>query len=201
MDPKFQTSFIPKKMPMIGSSVPTAPKGGSGTSIFMILAVLVFIISLAAAGGSYLYRDSVTAKQIVLKKQLSDRENQFNISLIEQLKATNVKIDAAKQLLTNHVAFSQIFAIISQLTIENVRFMSLDVGAPADIGATDGVKISMHGYGTSFTAVAFQSDVLGKLQQYGTVSFGFTATVKPSSLLYSKNFTPVATTTPASSLH
>jgi hypothetical protein len=61
----------------------------------------------------------------------------------------------------------------------------------------------MKGYGRNFSSVAFQSDVLGQLEQYGlrnivknpilsdpsldtggTVSFGFTATLNPASLSY-----------------
>ncbi len=64
----------------------------------------------------------------------------------------------------------------------------------------------MKGYGSSFSAVAFQSDVLGKLVDYGlrgivknpilsdpsldvnnSVSFGFTATIDPSTLSYEKS--------------
>lgn len=205
MEPKFQTSFIPKKMPMIGGATPAAPKKAPAASLFMMLAGIIFVLSLVAAAGSYVYRANLISNEVVLKKQLSERENQFNISLIEQLKSTNIKIDNAQKLLANHVAYSQIFAIISQMTSENVRFMSMDVSAGGDAG--DGVKISMRGYGTSFTAVAFQSDVLGRLQQYGlgniiknpilsdpsldsggTVSFGFTATIRPDTLLYSKTF-------------
>jgi hypothetical protein len=79
----------------------------------------------------------------------------------------------------------------------------MDVITP--VNQTEDIKVSLKGYGTSFSAVAFQSDVLGQLEQYGlrkivknpiisdpsldqrgTVSFGFTASVDPKSVLYEK---------------
>jgi hypothetical protein len=170
----------------------------------MIFGVIMFILSLGAVGASYAWKQYLVTAQVNYKTQLADREKQFNIDLIEQLKRVNVQIDLAKQLLNNHLAMSQVFDVISHFTAENSRFLSLDVTVPAN--QADGVKISMKGYGKDFQSVAFQSDVLGQLEQYGlrkivknpilsdpaldntgTVSFGFTATLDPSSLSYSKS--------------
>ncbi|OHA24402.1 MAG: hypothetical protein A3D50_00085 [Candidatus Taylorbacteria bacterium RIFCSPHIGHO2_02_FULL_44_12] len=216
MDPKFQTSFIPKK--------PISPPGGivgassphrHGGSFFMGLSVIVFIFSLTLAGGGYAWKYYLLSAQETYKEQLAERERQFNIDLIEHLKQVNIKVDLAKQILYNHLAISQIFDIISRLTIENVRFLSLEVSAAPN--QTDGLKISMNGYGTSLSAVAFQSDVLGQLEQYGlrkvvknpilsnptldpngTVSFGFSASIDSASLSYQKliNSTNATSTQP-----
>jgi hypothetical protein len=69
----------------------------------------------------------------------------------------------------------------------------------------------MQGYGSSLSAVAFQSDVLNQLEQYGlrkiirnpilsdpaldangTVSFNFSATIDPAALSYMKSVEPAA---------
>ena len=204
METKFQTSFIPKKpiTSTIGGFSTSSPKKVTA-SIFMTIATVLFILSIAGAGGVYAYKQYLLGAQDTYKNQLATRENQFNINLIEQLKAENVKIDLARQVLNNHIALSQVFDMISRLTIENVRFMNLDITVPATM--SDGVKIALQGYGTSFSAVAFQSDVLNQLDQYGlrkivknpilsnptqgtnnTISFGFSATIDPSSLSYEK---------------
>lgn len=173
----------------------------------MTIATVLFILALASAGGAYAYKQYLISAQDTYKKDLATREQQFNIDLIEQLKGENVKIDLARQLLSNHLALSQIFDIIGRLTAENVRFMSMDLSVPKAVN--DGVKISLQGYGTSFSAVAFQSDVLNQLDQYGlrrvvknpilsnpalgsngAVSFGFAATVDPGSLSYEKSVLP-----------
>ncbi len=204
METKFQTSFIPKKpFTQVGGLNPQAPRGHT-SSLFMTLATLLFIASLVAAGGMYFWKSYLLSAQDSYKTQLATREKQFNTTLIEELKAQNVKIDLAKGLIANHIATSQIFDIIGRLTIESVRFLSMDLSAGTNPG--DGVKISMKGYGTSLSAVAFQSDVLGQLEQYGlrkvvknpilsdpsidtnrTVSFGLSATVDPASLSYEKS--------------
>ncbi len=210
METRFQTSFIPKKPMSVGGiggaagNSFTAPHKNNVTSIFMTFAVIVFILSLLSIGGVYAYKQYLQNSLATYKQQLTDREQQFNISLIEDLKAANIKIDLASQLLRNHLAMSGIFEILGHLTIANVRFLSLDLTAPSK--QSDGVKVSMTGYGTNLSAVAFQSDVLSQLELYGlrkivknpilsdpqldangTVGFGFSATVDPSSLSYEKS--------------
>ena len=216
METKFQTSFIPKKPlpampPGIGGGIgvrPSPPSSGGRrvASIYMILAVLVFLGSLAGVGGAYLWQQKLTNDRDGVngyKAQLAKRENEFDIGKIQELQQYNVKITAAHQLLKNHLALSGIFDILSRLTIESVRFLSLDLTAPKNPG--DSLKVSMQGYGTNLSSVAFQSDVLNQLQQYGlrnivknpimsdpsfdqkgTVSFGFSASVDPTVLSYEK---------------
>jgi hypothetical protein len=213
METRFQTSFIPKK-PVISTigAISTIPKHHHGASLFMTMGTMLLILSLAFAAGVYAWKSYLVSAQATYKKDLATREQQFNIDLIEQLKGENVKIDLAQKLLNNHMAISQIFDIIGRLTTESVRFMSMDVSAPKT--ASDGIKISLQGYGTSFSAVAFQSDVLNQLDQYGlrkivrnpilsnpalgsngAVSFGFVATVDPGSLSYERSVIPSATAT------
>ena len=200
METKFQTSFIPKK-PLISPNVMMQRTPRRSVSLFMTLSVIIFILSLGAVAGAYFWNQYLTSAQDSYKQQLAEREKQFNTDLITQLKQVNVQIDMAKQLLNNHLALSQVFDIISHFTTVSSRFLSLDLSAPAS--QSDGVKISMKGYGRNFSSVAFQSDVLGQLEQYGlrnivknpilsdpsldtggTVSFGFTATLNPASLSY-----------------
>ena len=119
METKFQTSFIPKKSLMmqggIGGISAQAPRHRS-SSIFMTLAVLIFIASLCIAGGTYFWKSLALQSQESYKTQLAQREKQFNANLIEELKRQNVKIDFARQLLRNHLALSQIFGIIGLFT-------------------------------------------------------------------------------------
>jgi hypothetical protein len=189
------------------------------TSFFMIAAVLLFVISIAAAGGMYFWKSYLESSQLKYKDQLAQREKQFNPDLIEELKRQNVKIDLGKQLIAGHVAMSQIFDIIGRLTIEKVRFTSMDLSLGAT--ASDAIRINMKGFGTSLSAVAWQSDVLGQLEKYGLrkvvknpilsdpaldtnglVSFGFSAAIDPASLSYEKSLAPAtiettnASTTP-----
>ncbi len=212
METRFQTSFIPKKpfTPVAGGvNAPPVPRGHT-TSLFLTLGGLLFIISLAAAGGMYFWKSYLLTTQAELKTELAEREKQFNPDLIEELKRQNIKIDIAKNLITNHLAASQIFDIIGRFTIESVRFLSLDLAAGSS--PSDGIKITMKGIGTSLPVVAFQSDVLSQLERYGlrkvvknpvlsdpttdpdqAVAFGFSATIEPASLTYKKRLEAEAT--------
>lgn len=212
METRFQTSFIPKKPANSTIGGVSAPKHHHGASVFMTISTVIFILSLVGAGGAYVYNQYLISAQGSYEKDLASREQQFNTNLIEQLKSESTKIDLAKQILQNHMALSQIFPIVSTLTTEDVRFLSMDVSSPTH--TSGGVTVSLEGYGTSFSAVAFQSDVLNQLDQYGlrnvvknpilsnpalgtngSVSFGFTATVDPSNLSYEKSVAPAAAAT------
>lgn len=175
----------------------------------MTLAVLIFVASLLGVGGAYLWKQYLISSQESYKQNLAKREQQFNLDLIQQLKEVNVKIDTVRTLLNNHLALSNLFDVLGRFTTGHVRFLSLDV-TPPTTGSGD-IKVSMQGYGTTLQAVAFQSDVLSELEQYGlrnivknpilgdpslstdgTVSFDFTASIDPSTLLYEKSVTGTA---------
>lgn len=207
METKFQTSFIPKKTPVtmgVSGSSPAVRKQKS--SILMTLATILFLLSLVAAAGSYGWKYYLISAQADYKKQLAQRKEQFNLDLIEQLKQVNIKITLARQLMTNHVALSQIFDVVSRLTAEKVRFFNMDVSATQLEGISNSeYKINLHGNGLNYSTVAFQSDVLAQLEQLGlrkivknpilsdpsqdekgSVSFNFSASIDPNSVSYEK---------------
>ncbi len=96
METKFQTSFIPKKSipSSVGSSmgVPMPPHKKHTSSLFMSIAVMVFVLSLLALGGSYLYKSFLLNQRVAFEKDLKTKEKQFNINLIEDLKRQNIKL-------------------------------------------------------------------------------------------------------------
>lgn len=213
MEPKFQTSFIPKKpvlTPVSGAMPRIAPQT---RSVFMSLAVLLFVLALLSVAGAYGWKYYLTQAQDDFKLDLANREKQFNIDQIEQLKQINVQIDTAKDLVNNHISASELFNIVSRFTIEKVRFSSLQLSIDKS-----SITVDLKGEGTSLSALAFQSDVLGALDQYdlrgivknpimsgvtkqldGKYSFGMTTEIENKALLYSKFFTAVpdnSSTTP-----
>lgn len=206
METKFQTSFIPKRPIVPQESVHTR----SGVSILMVIATILFIISLSGAGFVFTAKKVLLSSQEKLKTDLAENEKRFNAPLIEDLKKANLKIDLASQLLKNHIAVSEIFNIISKLTIDGVRFSSFEFTAPdtslTATGKTEkAFKISMKGLANSYSSVAFQSDVFGRSQKYGTnkvirnpilsdlsvdqngnVNFNFSAEIVQSDISYEK---------------
>ena len=206
METRFQTSFIPKKPITSSASLVAAPRGSHVGGLFMTIAMALLVCSLLSVGGAYLWESYMQSQQTQLKNELAAREQQFDLSLIEDLQTESAQITLARQVLGQHIAVSQIFPIIQDMTDEHVRFLSLDLTTPATPG--DMVKLTLAGYGQSLSTVAFQSDVLGRLEQYGlhdlirnpilsnpsigadgSVSFSLSATMDPSSLSYEKEVT------------
>ena len=132
-------------------------------------------------------------------------KSNVNLQLIVDLKKEATKIDLASDLLNNHVAFSQIFGVISTFTASNIRFTGLDLQAPAD--RSKGMKLTLNGYAPDYDSLAFQSDQLGHLETLGvkdyifnpiiqnpvqnansTISFELSADIEPKSMLYKNAF-------------
>ena len=205
METKFQTSFIPKK-PL--SAAPTGEARHS-ISLFLTISIIVFVISIGAAIFAYAWQDVLNSEQNQYKDTLAKDQDQFNTSLINTLTQANTKINIAKSLIQNHLAVSEIFNIIGQLTIASVEWKSFTFTAPAASGSSAGggtdndISISMQGETDSYYSVAYQSDVFGQSSEFGTnkviknpvlsnlsvgsdgkVDFSFTAMVDPSELSY-----------------
>jgi hypothetical protein len=203
METKFQTSFIPKK-PLVSDQRIVAVR--TGTSILMVIATLLFLISVAGAVFSVVWINVLNKDQENYRKQLAGMESKFPIADIENLRKFNKKIDISKQLLKNHLAVEEIFSILSQLTIEDVRFNSFSFSAPTKEG--EGVVVTLGGVARNFYAIAFQSDVFGTSDKYGknkvlknpvissvaeqengTINFSFTAVLNTDDLKFAKTMT------------
>lgn len=205
MDPKFQTSFIPKK-PLVSSA---GVKTRHPVSIFMTAAVIIFILSIGGAAFALVWERVLASQEAQYQDELAKDQNQFNTSLISTLSKANQKIDIANQLLKSHLASSQVFDIVSKLTISTVRWKSFDFSVPDKAG--QGIKVAMEGDADSFASIAYQSDVFGQSALFGTnkviknpvlsnlsvqpgghVAFSFTATVDPSELSYTSSLAPAS---------
>ena len=199
METKFQTSFIPKKP--ITSSIQSEPESGHGVSLLMTIGMFIFIVSLLVAGGAYGLTLYLASQKTSYVKTLTTQMAQFQTDDLKRFKIMNTKIDLAKQLLSQHILTSYIFDDVGNLISDKVRFTSMDISAP-DVGKP--ITIHITGYGLNYEVVAWQSDVLGMLEQKGlrdvvlspvitnpaknstngTVSFDFTATINPSKISY-----------------
>jgi hypothetical protein len=190
MEGNFQASFIPKK-PLVQTQ---GAQNHTHVSIFSILSVLVFILSIAAAVGCFLWvrvlQDQVEDNKITLQ---TTRES-FDPRLIDELKRVNTRIDVAKELMQKHLAISNFFDVIESFTLRSVRFKNFNYNFDPE---NNNIVLSMNGEAESFSAIALQSDVLGKtkaltnpilsnlaLDEKGRVTFTLNATVAPSLLLY-----------------
>ncbi len=197
MDPQVQASFIPKK------SLDNSARGSSGVGLFFLLALLIFIASIVAAGGSFLYQQYLNKTLNDKKTSLDRAQGAYEPGTIQDLLRMDQRITQAKILLTKHVAPSAIFSYLSTQTLENVSFRSFAF----TLGSDGGAKISMSGTASSFATVALQSDQLGASKMLhdvifsgiavgggGEVNFDVSATVDPALITYASTLQSANTT-------
>jgi hypothetical protein len=204
MDTKFQTSFIPKKSSIVEQKT---IKHGKSTNIFTILAILIFAASVGGAVFCVIWKGVLTNIQIGYQKSLEQKEKDFEAEAmsLNKLKASSAKLQLGKTILGNHVASSEIFDTLSKLTIEGIKFDSLEFGSGLTPNVSD-ISIELKGVGSSFSAIAYQSDVFGQPQKFGankvlrnpivkdliinengSIGFTFMANISPVDISYEKS--------------
>lgn len=192
MDPAAQGSFIPKQ------SLAAANRGSSFGLVFLI-ALLIFVMSIVAAGAAFGYTRLLEGQLARKDTQLTLAEGAFNAGTIQSLVRMDSRLVQAKTLLQKHVAPSALFSFLSTIVLERVQFRSLDFTLGQDGGAT----ITLTGAADSFSTVALQSDQFGaskvlrdvifsgiSVNENGRVTFTVNATVLPELLLFSSNVNP-----------
>lgn len=189
MDPQVPTSFIPKK-PLVGES-----SSVGGTGLVMLAAVLMFVVSLLAAGGTFMYGKYLDKSIADKDAQLKKAEGAFDTASIVDLSRLDIRLTQARTLLGSHVAPSGVFTLLSATTLERVQFTSLDLGIEGDGSA----KIALTGVADSFSSLALQSDQFSAAKALrdvvisgittdtsGRVQFSLSASIDPAILSYAK---------------
>ncbi len=198
---KYTTSFIPRK----AVAVPNTPyvKSG-GPSLLSIIGFFIFLLSLLAAGGVYVWKIQVSRDIDSQITELRKTKEQFDEKTIAAATRLNDRINVVKKILDEHKSPSQVLEVLQKVTLENVRFRNLTYTT-----ATDGtINIKASGTANDFESVVLQSDQLGvtgifkdvlfsEVQSAGQnlVTFSLTANLDPQSVLYRKKFDSLSSVT------
>jgi hypothetical protein len=196
METKMQTSFIPKK-PIVESQ-----KVGSSISLFLLLSIIIFIVSLALAGGIYIWKNSLVTRIEDDKKALVADKASYEEATINSLIRLDDRIKVSNDLLSKHLAVSPVFLLLEKNTLKNVRIKSLKFA----YGTGSQIKVDLLGSAQSYEALSKQSDAFGTedLRKYisqpmisdfsptadGSISFTFSALVNSNLISYTKLVTP-----------
>ena len=204
MDQSAPSSFIPKRPLGIAEH-----SDGGVASLALLVALLLFIPSILAAGGVLAYQQFLTNAIAQKSDSLAKAEAAFDPSTIQDLERLDARIKSAEGLLKSHVAPTALFDFLSAQTLTSVQLTSFDYSLNQD-GSAD---ISVKGQGNSFASVALQSDQFGASKvlkdlvfsdvtvgQAGGVSFSVKATVDASLFNYANGLTssPAASNTATS---
>lgn len=190
MEPKFQTSFIPKK------PISAAPKSKSGSSvgIFFLLGLILFLTAISAAGGLFLYQQYLNQSIERKSANLERARGAFEPTLIREMHRLDVRMKSAQEILDKHMALSAFFELLEETTLKSVQFNNFNYSVDSE----GKINIALSGNALSFQSVALQSDAFGNsefikeaifsdlnLDHSGNIIFNFSAVLDPSLLSYS----------------
>ncbi len=202
MEPRFQTSFIPKKPIINDARIASSSSVVRESNVFSIIAVIVFVATLLASGGLFGYK--IYLKQQIDKdnKDISDAQAAFQVDKIKELIDANNRILASKDLLDKHVAVSSLLTLLQSLTVRRLRLVTLDYS-----NKTGQNVISLSGEAQNYNALVEQSRIFEEsqylsnnifsnftLEDNGYIKVDFDSAVDTSLISYKKALEAINTT-------
>ena len=191
MDPKFQSSFIPKG-PVTSSGVANLTNRDKGRSLFGFLATIFFILSLAVALGVFGYNFYLSSNISKMGNDLSTARASLDPTTINQISRLNSRIISTQTLLNQHTILSPFFDFLDASTLQSLRWTTFNYTS-----TTNGIQLIMQGQATGYAALSLQSNIFNKasfiksplftnlaLDNSGNVTFVFSATIDPSIVSY-----------------
>lgn len=205
MEPKFQTSFIPQRPINTGLKLPSSKGSASKTvNIFNIIATVVFIATLLILVGLFVYKKVLNNQITQEGKSLTDARNAFDFGSIQNLVNVSTRLNATKQLLSNHIAVSGLFNLLQSLTVQKVSFNNFTYNRKDRI-----FSVSMSGEAQGYDTIAAQANIFAQnsfiqnpsfsnfdLSSNGNVTFKFDATIDPGLVSYKQTVAAIPDTSP-----
>ncbi len=194
MDPKFQSSFIPKK-PLSESSRALGPVS-KNTNIFSVIATILFLIPMFVCGGLFVYEKIVQSQIVGASKELDAARTAFEEDKIHELIDAGSRLNSIRGMLNKHLAVSELIFLLQNFTVKTIQFSNFT------FTNKNGAKISMDGESVSYNAVAKQSELFASsgflfnstfsdfaLAQNGLVKFKYIGSVSPKLISYKESLT------------
>lgn len=191
MEPKFQTSFIPKK--------PISSPDGAGisvvrrTNIFSIVTAVVFVMTVLISLAMFLYKNVLTEQIKQADISVAEARKAYEPEIIQELIDVSTKIKSSEKLLDEHIVVSEVLQLFEELTLRRMRF---DNFSYKNNGLTL-PELKMKGEVQSYNALAqqqeifFENDYLKEprfsgmaLTENGFVNVNFETKLDPSLVSY-----------------
>lgn len=162
MEPKFQSSFIPKQS--LKSQASGAPaqerhrRRNTAAGLGTMLTFVFFIIMLGATGGLFLY-NKILEDAVDQKIQSLERVREaFQPAFIKELVRLDRRMQAGKVILERHVATSNLFALLEQSTLRSVQLLGYEYAYDDEDQSS---SITLRGQTASLPLLASQAQQLG----------------------------------------
>lgn len=163
MEPKFKSSFIPKSgIGAAGQKTPVNPVGvsrsGGDSSLRgfgAMLALILFVLSVAASGAIFLYTKTLETSIDKKTEMLQRAREAFQPALIKELVRLDARMRSADEILSAHVAPSTLFTLLEQTTLRNVQMTRYSY----ELDQSNVPQIEFEGVTDSLASVSLQADV------------------------------------------
>lgn len=205
MEPKFQSSFIPKGPIATASSVAAVKRAPK--SLFGFLATLIFAMAVALSLGVFSYNKYLSYQIGKMGADLEAARSNIEPEAINELVRLDGRISSTNMLLNKHTVMTPVFDLIEDNTVSSVKFNTFSM-TPTDEGA----MIVMEGEARNYTALALQAEAFQghkslknpafselSLDESGNVRFTFKAIVDPNLVSYQRNLQARPVSAPAAS--
>ncbi len=185
-----ETSFMPQQ-PLL--RVEGGNRRSEPINLALVVAIIVFFVTLSVAGGMYFYKTKLEKEVIAKGQELADQEKKFNGDEITIYKNLQTSLITAKKLVDSHTIFSVILDTIETHAAQNVGLTAFDYKKD-----DTGIKVSVSGQAPGYAAVYFQVQEWRKTlhvkkvdvtslaldERTSVVAFSATIDIDPTSLDY-----------------
>lgn len=190
VEPKFQSSFIPKNPAVAGA--PAGLVRREGKNLFSFLSLVIFIISVVLAAGTFGYKYYLKYSIGNMGADLERARAALSSEVIDELVRLDNRIISTENLISRHRVLTPLFEFLEVSTPQTVRFNDFQYSV------TDrGFELSMRGEARGYEALAFQAEAFNssrnfkdpvfsdlRLNERGDVGFSFQALVGPELVSY-----------------
>lgn len=195
MEPKFQSSFIPKE-PFATTSVgPTTKRKSEGGGFLGFLALVIFIISVVLALGVFGYKYYLKYRIQEMGASLEQAQTTLEPETINELTRLDGRINSTKELIAKHRVLTPLFEFLEKSTPKTTRLNFFQFSI-----TESGLLLSLKGEARGYAALALLADGFDKskyfrngtfsnlnLNEKGDVSFTFEGIIDPNLLSYSRS--------------
>jgi hypothetical protein len=198
MEPKFQSSFIPKGP--IADSSNVVPSQSKPKGLFGLLAKAVFAIAVVFGLGIFGYNQYLSYSISQIGAELDTAREQLGSGNVRELINLDARINATNSLLQSHVVLTPLLNFMEESTLRTVRFIEFDYGA-----SDSSLEIRLKGLALGYSAVALQTKAFTNSQYFknvrvsdlrlddkGNVAFSLVAEVDPTLISYKRKIDQAA---------
>jgi len=194
MEPKFQSSFIPKGS-IVSSNADASPgRKNKEKSLLAFLSLVIFIISVILAAGVFGYKLYLKYSIDRMGADLNKARATLQSETIRELTRLDNRIVSTKDLISKHRILTPLFEFLETSTSRGVRFRDFRYSMTGQ-----DIELQMRGEARGYAALALQADIFSKseyfknsifsdlnLNERGEVLFSFKTTIDPSLVSYTR---------------